>query len=872
MKIFKPADTLILLGRHSRAGQPTLTITVGYACERDGSGLSEQNAWKWLVPQFPVEPFDTGFKREHGTFAVAGLACAPGNVPVAGLMVKASVGNVAKQVLVQGKRYWINGPTGCHASKPEPFITQDIGLAHAYGGKSWSYNPYGLGHIADTQSADGCALPNIEDPRAPILAPSDTPAVATLGPLPQGSPDQMRWLGALDQIWEKQRLPWLPDDTDPRWFDRVPQDQCSPVFWRGDEPWSVTNMHALYPEQSGQLPGLRPRLLVPSNDPAGCRELTMDLDTVWLFPTDTRVIVLYRAEFAVEQEDASDIHGFAVFTEKMNDPALPTAHYAELWRLAKAGPAIEAPEPPPTEQDAETLASHQASIAEKADAQRAQIGKAILTANQDALAEMQPYLPAKALKQAQDKIAALFVPVPAAQIAAPKALTAEAITAQVHAALAQGKAEASASLAEHGIDLDKVMASATKHPQPDIDTVDILDYMPISAEKKAAVQATMKEFQGKIDGVKAEAAKIEAQVTAMAAAAQEAKASRETAAQNPPDGALPTGPRQRLTRDELLARHKNGVSAAWTELEEEDLSDLDLTGIDMRGARLHACVLDRSILNRAKLNEAQLEKCQLNSTQLHDAQLERSQMTGCKMDRSEWCGANTVQARFTNCNFEHARLSNGLWRQSNAQDCCFDLADLSGIQATEAKFTACTLNGATAPDSVFDRASLTDCSLKAARFDHASLVRTTLTNCLCIAAQFIGARMPGLRTLAATSLQQACLDGADLTKASLQATSLKQASLREARLTDALIKECDLEATDGWHLIACRADFTGSRICNASWRGANLMQASFARTVLENVDWSGTNLHAAFTRTANARGIILDQALLTRCRLLEEHA
>ncbi len=872
MKIFKPHDTLILLGRHSRAGQPTLTITVGYACERDGSLLSEQDAWKWLVPQFPTEPFDTGFKREHGTFAVAGLACAPREVPVSGLTVSASVGNIAKDLLVQGKRQWINGATGWRASTPEPFVTQDIGLANAYGGKSWPSNPYGLGHFADIKSAEGCLLPNVEDPRAPILSPSDTPPVATLGPLPQGSPDQMRWVGTLDKAWEKQRLPWLPDDADPRWFDRVPQDQCSPTYWRGDEPWSVTNMHASYPEQSGRLPGLRPRLLVPGSDPAGCRELTMNLDTVWLFPTDTRVIVLYRAELAVEQEDASDLDGFAVFTEKMSDPALPIAHYADLWRLAKAGPAIEAPKPPPIEQDAEALAAHDASIAEKADAHRAQISKAIVSANQEALAEMQPYLPAAALKKAQDKIAALSVPTSAAQVAAPKALTTEAITAQVHAALAQGKEEVRASLAEHGIDLDTIMARAAKQAQPDIDTLDVLDYMPISAEKKTAVQATMKEFQGKIDGVKAEAAKIEAKAAAFTAAAQEAKAGREAAAQNPPDGALPTGPRQRLTRAELLARYKAGMSAAWTELEGEDLSDLDLTGIDLRGARLHACILDRSILNQAELTEAELDDCQLGNTLLHDARLERSQITGCKMDRSEWCRADASQARFVDCSFEHARLNNGLWRQTSAQDCGFDLADLTGIQAREAKFTACTLNGATAPDSVFDRASLTDCSLKAARFDHASLVRTTLTNCLCIAAQFIGARMPGLRTLAATSLQQACLDEADLTKASLQATSLKQASLRETRLTDALIKECNLEATDGWHLVACHADFTGSRICNASWRGANLMQASFARAVLENVDWSGTNLHAAFTRTASARGIILDQALLTRCRLLEEHA
>src|SRR5690606_20297732 len=110
----------------------------------------------------------------------------------------------------------------------------------------------------------------------------------------------------------------------------------------------------------------------------------------------------------------------------------------------------------------EGFASHSASVEEQVNAHRAKISKAILAANQEALAEMQPYLPATVLKKAQDKIAALSVPVPAVQVGASKALTYEAIKAQVHAALAQGKEEIRANLAEHGIDLDKVMARAAK--------------------------------------------------------------------------------------------------------------------------------------------------------------------------------------------------------------------------------------------------------------------------------------------------------------------------------------------------------------------------------------------------------------------------
>src|SRR3546814_13729422 len=101
-----------------------------------------------------------------------------------------------------------------------------LGLAQAYGAAGWPHNPHGRGHCADPDQADAVALPNVEHPQHPVLKPSDVPPLATLGPLPQGSPERSRWLGTLDESWQRRRLPWLPDDTDLRWFDRMQQDKC----------------------------------------------------------------------------------------------------------------------------------------------------------------------------------------------------------------------------------------------------------------------------------------------------------------------------------------------------------------------------------------------------------------------------------------------------------------------------------------------------------------------------------------------------------------------------------------------------------------------------------------------------------------------
>src|SRR3546814_3249382 len=64
------------------------------------------------------------------------------------------------------------------------------------------------------------------------------------------------------------------------------------------------------------------------------------------------------------------------------------------------------------------------------------------------------------------------------------------------------------------------------------------------------------------------------------------------------------------------------------------------------------------------------------------------------------------------------------------------------------------------------------------------------------------------------------MQGANLEDASLQDSCLLRANLREACLDRAFIKACDLTGTDALLMQARAADFTDSRIVQASWRGA----------------------------------------------------
>jgi len=880
MKISKPDDVILLLGRQSHGGQPSLAVTVGYACGTDGVRLTEQQAWAWLAPMFDKEPFDLGEKKLRGGYAVAGSACAPAGETVTGITVRAGVGGLEKGLLVQGDRHWMRGLAGWQSSAPRAFERMPLGLAHAYGGGGWPHNPQGRGHCADPDQAEGTALPNVEHPRHPVLKPSDVPPLATLGPLPQGSPARSRWLGTLDAAWQSRRLPWLPDDTDPRWFDRMEQDQCQDGYWRGDEPWFAEHMHPRHAVLRGKLPGLRPRLLLRSDRaPEQRSEARLDLDTVWLFPTDERVVVLYRASVAVRREDAEDMLGLAVFTETLDQPAQPGEHWAAVWRRQED--ADTAPAEPSTAGAARAEADRAAAAAEiEAAAQEAQahekaVLKELADEEQEAIDEIDRYRKAggmssvsAALERAKALYGHLEESVPEVdEWPDEPAAFARAVQNYLDHQLAEAEDEARTYLKAQGRDFDKVMARA-KAEAPLHDSHDLaktLAAMPMAPAKKQALLAEYQVFTKKMDALEAETDELERAADALDA---------ETALPPPPGigEPLPPGKRTALDREALLARHAAGQSCAWALLQDLDLSDVPLRGVDLSHARIERCILRRAGLENARFHEAELQQCDLAGASLEGSSFNLALLTDCQFDGVSAQGADFSQARLKTVSLANAALGATQWAEAQVNECGFEQAVMQAAQAGRAAFTACRLPGLDAGRADFARATFDQCALTDAVFNEATLPHATLIACQAAGATFADARMPGLRTLKDSDLRRARLDRAHMENASLQDTCLAGANLREARLDRGLVKNCNLAGTDAWHVTARAANFTGSRIAQASWRGANLMQSRWPETVLQDVDMTGVNLHAADTRRASVQGLKLEQALLTRCRLLEDYA
>lgn len=884
MHVHKSADTMLLLGYTSRGGQTSLVVTVGYCCGLDGARVSEQQAWKTLTGIFTDEPFDLTLKKWRSGFGVAGSAIAPHNRPVTGLTVSAGVGELQKSILVIGDRQWTRAATGWQSSAPQLFAEMPIGLARAFGAKGFASNPHGRGKALTPEDPTGTLLPNVEAPYSPVLRPADTPEPAGLGLLAQGDPRQTRWLGRLDVRWQRERLPWLPDDTDPRWFDRFPQDQCRDSYWKGDESWFAENMNADQPSLRGRLPGLRPRLLARCIAGPDARfELPLDLDTVWLLPNTKQLLILYRAELATQREDAEDVLGLAVFTEKMNEPAGAPAHWAAIWKNSQEEALQPAPVVPPemtpevAEQAVATLKEAE-SYAQAALAHRAAVTKALADARASALAQAEQSMRHYGMGTLQGRtpkdgllVDASSQPPPLAWPAEPAAFKAE-VTKYVTTSLAEGENQARNQWKNLGQDFDSARARARARPAAVPDPVRAIMNSSLAPERKAEVMQRFKTFDAKIAALQGQAADLSARARVMQANTQAPVQPPQLDVLPLPDEALPQGPRTPLDRQALLARRQQGKSAQWTLLQDLDLAGQDLSGMDFTGSLLNACNLQGADLSHADFTDCQFDDCTFEHVRASHAHFTRARFNACRAASASLTETDFQQAYLRACTFQNADLRASIWKAAKLTACDFSKANFDDAQCLQISLTDCLLPGVHALNAAFIRATFSKCVLADATFDASDLTGATLLGCEAMRARFVGANLKGLRTLKGTDLRQANLSRAQLEKASMQDTNLSQASLRESCLSHGFLKNCDLTGTDAWHLQARRADFTGSCIVRASWRGANLMQARMNQVVLQDVDLTGANLHAAETRTARVQGLKLEQALLTRCRLLQEYA
>ncbi len=218
------------------------------------------------------------------------------------------IGTLRKRVRIFGDRRWTAAKGFKSISAPAPFQKIPLVYERAFGGRDnadsdpekHSYepgNPYGTGYGA---FVEGKKLPNLEDPDRCIKDPGDTVSPTGFGFIGPECEPRMRYAGTYDEGWMKKRMPLLPEDFDPRYYNAAHPDLIAQGYLNGDEPVEIINA-SVNGHLKFNLPGtLPPEAVVVMKDETR-HGINTNLDTVIINTDENILFLLWRGNV--------DVHG-----------------------------------------------------------------------------------------------------------------------------------------------------------------------------------------------------------------------------------------------------------------------------------------------------------------------------------------------------------------------------------------------------------------------------------------------------------------------------------------------------------------------------------------------------------------------------------
>jgi len=246
----------------------------------------------------------TAFGRPATDILLAGHARALRDEPVTSLTVTVSVGACAQRAIVVGDRIWESRLAGdaVTLSPPQPFVAMPLVWERAFGGSIYDdtgqlianepRNPVGRGFFRDGTAAVGQLLPNVEDPRTPILGPEDRPAPMGFGPIARWWEPRASYAGTYDEAWMRERLPVWPEDFDERFLCAAPAPLQARPHLRGGE-W--VHLEGLHREGAMHFRLPAPRLVVRFRFNGHDVRRAMIMDALIIEPDTGHITLIHRA-------------------------------------------------------------------------------------------------------------------------------------------------------------------------------------------------------------------------------------------------------------------------------------------------------------------------------------------------------------------------------------------------------------------------------------------------------------------------------------------------------------------------------------------------------------------------------------------------
>ena len=856
VKVVKPLKVPVLtrVVEYLRRPQFHVGAILGFPLDSPRALIDEFAFWAAVTADLGTAVLDEGISKARGEMLVVGRCCAPGGRPVTTSYVRAKVGALEKKLEVIGDRHRQLG----FVTDPKPFVEMPVDWAHAYGGKEYQRNPYGIG--AEDIERDGKRvrpLPNIEPFGGRFGSRSDQPD--SFAPMDLSFEQRRARAGTYGRDYVEKYAPGLPPDHDPTVYNAAREDQWIPGFWRGDERFLVENMSHVSPRIEGELPGLVARVFVTHRTADGDRfvEIGLRCDTVWLFPTVGIGALILHGWMPIAADDARDIVHLVVACE---EPSAPRSidHYQQalVRRLDKDKGSLA------DLSDSDLMPARTAGVVANMD-----LGptgqwlrpELIALENERRGAERRRKERAAEL-EAQGIDPAMYgvaEPIPAVELPPMDDLDAVAeYLLTIEAKVAEEEAKANEAVAKLKEEQRAIMAAEA--PDPDAPQEELTGGPPTySAKGQLRIQAELALIAREAGEPDLE---IEAKLASPAfheellRLEELVRTGYRQAAHLAPPAPLMTEEAVQLARALIQVARDAG----------EPLAERDLTGADLRGMDLTGMDFTRAFLECADLRDADL-----SGANFEGAVLARADLRGASLKGTRLAYANLGASNLEGASFEGADLSQAVLMGARVTGASFARATLTGADVIETRWVGVDLAGARLDQCTFLKSDFTgsslagahlvqttfiECKLDRVDFSGADLQRSCFVTCKGEDARFVRARMGEAVIGHMSELPRADFTEAVMDKCCLRTTALHGATFLAARMVMADLSECDATGATFDRALLNNALLIRARLDGASMRGVNLTEALLSKSRLAGADFTGSQLtRADFSRAVGDR-------------------
>lgn len=889
IKVIKPLRQSLLYRPYRWHGEHYLCVAVIVLADLSGDtarAMPDMNLWRECLPEMDCDGvLDLVLPKQVPEFLVAGRAYTHHSADKTQLAVRAQVGELSKELLVFGDRYWLDEH---HASQAQPFDTMDLNWARSFGGPEYAFNPHGKGHGPLDKGQSIWPLPNVEGLQQRMQRRTQAPQLTGFGPMNIQWPQRHQYLGTYSEKWKKYDFPGFFPDMNPLLFNVAQPDQ----HWCGREQvplgaeFAFWNMHPEHACWRGRLPNWRARCFLRRDHSTAHldEELALRASTAWFLPHQERVVLIFHGNTAVREHDAADIRVLMPALECGQESAKPADYYFSVMEQRldpeQGGLLVDA--------DQQLMAAHllgalsldvpdlystpswRKMLASRAHALQQleeQLGAANFNANDYPFELVGPPTHQEWEEQesgwmqgdVQHQQGVVLQEMDAVHTEFGQFEGGEEFSALPSEVFAQAE-HASAMLDEQGppkpvrtqfdlfmpitgvFEQDKpgLLAAMAKGQLPEDKQLEILAALaqadsvpePLEGWQQALQQEFLQDDQQGQPMQRMDA--LQAQMY-LHSAQQQRPVDRLNAAQS------------QARKQRLVAQLTQGKSCQYLDMSGADLSglqvcDADLSDIWMESVVLHGaiferCRFDRAVLARADLADAQFVDCHFEHTNLALTQLNNSSFTRCVFKQTDWEKLSMQGAYWVDCDFHELMLETQTWSDSRWCGGSMSMCSFDHVMLNDCRFEGMTMNKLTWQSCRWQHTEFHQCHLEGSGF-----LLGSWSDVLWEQSRWENCALNYQNTVEASRFR----------RSHLYQCFFREMNLRELAFIDSDVSMCDFS----------RCELSGAQLSRVQARGAN-----FTSAVLTHTDLSqGQFIDAIFT-AADLRHTNLKQANLFRSHL-----